>query len=86
KYTRDRVRVAVEEADVVRVLVDDNGSGIPESVRTEVLKRGARADLATSGQGIGLAVVVEIVAAYDGRLAIQDSELGGARVVLELPA
>jgi len=38
------------------------------------------------GQGIGLAVVRDIVEAYDGELRIERSNLGGACVKVTLPA
>ena len=66
--------------------VDDDGPGIPDDLRDVVLQRGVRADEAACGQGIGLAVVREIVEAYDGQLEIGSSEeLGGARMSVFLP-
>ena len=85
KYCRSTVRIAVRDAASVRVEVEDDGPGVPVDARARVLERGARADSVHSGQGIGLAVVVELVEAYGGRLAISDSKLGGARVTLEIP-
>lgn len=85
KYCRSSVRVAVRDAGAVCVEVEDDGPGVPVEARARVLERGARADSVHSGQGIGLAVVVELVEAYGGRLAISDSDLGGARVTLEIP-
>jgi len=64
-----------------------DGPGVPGAVRGFVLTRGARADTAKSGQGIGLAVVAELVAGYGGSLEIGESAaLCGARVELLLPA
>ena len=37
------------------------------------------------GQGLGLAMVKEIVALYEGTLAIGTSALGGARIEVLLP-
>ena len=86
KYTRSRVRVSVRRgARSVDVWVEDDGDGIAPAKRTAVLERGTRADAKTPGQGIGLAVVVEIAAAYEGSLAIDASDLGGARLRLRLP-
>ena len=66
--------------------VDDDGAGIPDDLREMVLQRGVRADEAACGQGIGLAVVREIVEAYEGQLEIGSSEeLGGARMSVFLP-
>lgn len=86
KYTRTRVRVSVRAvASSVEVWVEDDGDGIEPAKRTAVLERGTRADSRQPGQGIGLAVVVEIAAAYEGSLAIDASDLGGARLRLMLP-
>ena len=85
KYCRSDVRVAVRDGDGACVIVEDDGPGVPVDARGRVLERGARGDSAHSGQGIGLAVVVELPAAYAGRLSISDSDLGGARVTLEIP-
>ena len=66
-------------------MVEDDGPGIPEPVRAAVLERGVRADELIPGQGIGLAVVREMVEdGYGGRLEVSASELGGACVRLEL--
>ena len=86
KYTRSRVRVSVRAVTSwVEVWVEDDGDGIAPAKRTAVLERGTRADSKNPGQGIGLAVVVEIAAAYEGSLAIDGSDLGGARLRLRLP-
>lgn len=65
--------------------IDDDGAGVPESRRQDILKRGVRADSRTKGQGIGLAVAMEIIDSYDGKLTIGDSGLGGASFKLMLP-
>jgi two-component system sensor histidine kinase PhoQ len=81
KYTRSRVRVSAESAGGrCRVIVEDDGLGIDEELRVEVLNRGTRADRLQQGQGIGLAVVAELIGAYQGSLTIGASELGGARI------
>ncbi|WP_295388477.1 ATP-binding protein [uncultured Thiodictyon sp.] len=82
-------RVAVggrREAGVLLLWVEDDGPGIPAAHARAVLERGARADLATPGHGIGLAVVREIAIAYGGELEIAASPLGGALVRVRLRA
>lgn len=65
--------------------VEDDGPGIAAEQRDAVLGRGVRADSSVPGQGIGLAVVRDIAAAYGGRIDIEHSErLGGARVCARL--
>lgn len=90
KYARGQVRVSVRESEgeaSMLIAVEDDGPGVPPTHREAVLRRGVRADTATDGQGIGLAVVQELADDYQGRLSIADSEdLGGAKFVLSLPA
>jgi len=56
----------------------DNGEGIPENQYEQVLQRGVRLDSLDRGQGIGLAVVSDIVHSYGFSLKISESDLGGA--------
>ena len=81
KYTRSRIAITASKVTGgVEVCVDDNGPGIPEHLRQEVLHRGIRADEVQPGQGIGLSVVAELVSLYAGELAIESSPQGGARL------
>ena len=80
-----RIRVRPSQHDPGRrrllVEVEDDGPGIPEPDRPMVLERGARLDELVPGQGIGLALVRELVEhAYGGSLTLRDSPLGGACV------
>lgn len=73
-----------------RITVDDNGSGVPEAERERVfglLERGTGRDGASAadGLGIGLSTCRRIVQAHGGRIGIEDSPLGGARVWVLLP-
>jgi two-component system sensor histidine kinase PhoQ len=92
KWARGRVRVQVTvdspAADVRKALhlvIDDDGPGIAEADRARVLQRGGRADEATPGHGLGLAMVHDTVELYGGALRIDASPLGGARFELRLP-
>jgi signal transduction histidine kinase len=83
--------VAVHEAgDAVELIVEDDGPGIPEDQRQRVFDRFVRLDEARArdagGSGLGLAIVREIVTAHGGTVAVSSSGLGGARVVVRLPA
>ena len=79
------VATAASDEHLFRMSVADNGAGIAESVRQRVLQRGVRADQTASGQGIGLAVVNDVVANYGGELAISTSEYGGVLVEVQIP-
>ncbi|MFK8015329.1 MAG: ATP-binding protein [Gammaproteobacteria bacterium] len=64
--------------------VDDDGPGIAPDQRERVLARGARADESVSGQGIGLAVVRELVEVSGGELTLSDGSLGGVCVTIQI--
>lgn len=90
KWAASRVEVAVVLAEdrgrsVVRVVVEDDGPGLPEAARSEAKKRGRRFDETKPGSGLGLSIVVDLAAHYGGRLRLGSSRLGGARAELELP-
>jgi len=90
KYCRQQVAVSArietaEGDDWLYLCVADDGDGIPEGLETEILRRGARADTANVGQGLGLSIVVEIVSAYGGSLYTERSKMGGALFIARLP-
>ncbi|HEX6055368.1 MAG TPA: ATP-binding protein [Intrasporangium sp.] len=71
--------------DVVLVLVDDQGSGIPEDDREKVFGRFWRgSDGSTTG--LGLYVVRGLVEAHGGTVTVESSPVGGARFAVRLPA
>lgn len=84
KYGDGEVRLSVRVLDTenprsgIHLQVDDNGPGIAVDMREQLLKRGVRGDERVEGHGLGLAIALEIVSAYHGEIAIQQSELGGA--------
>ena len=83
---QNALRTGSEAREVLCVVIEDDGDGIPEAAKRYVFERGARADTAHSGHGIGLAAAVELATAYGGTVQLADSDLGGARVILKLPA
>jgi two-component system, OmpR family, sensor histidine kinase PhoQ len=86
KAAKKRVLCQVEALGRWLIIsVDDDGVGIPAEKRLSLLNRGVRLDSYTEGQGIGLAVVADLVSAYQGKLEIEQSELGGARIIMQFP-
>jgi len=65
--------------------VEDDGPGFSLSSQQQITERGVRADEEVPGQGIGLAVVQNIVRNYKGELHTGSSELGGALIELSFP-
>lgn len=86
KWADSEVRLGIAaNAEGYQVWVDDDGPGIPEGQRQQVLERGSRLDEQVAGHGLGLGIVRDIVEAWGGRLALQESPLGGLRVSIDLP-
>jgi signal transduction histidine kinase len=90
KYGPERQRIAVRLARVGNeavITVDDDGPGVPVDQRSRVFEPFVRLEHTrkTSGTGIGLAVVRELVAAQRGRVWIDDAPSGGARVCVAFP-
>jgi len=87
KWSAGRVRVSVKLAGKdIMISVDDNGPGVPEEMRTQVLERGKRLDEATPGSGLGLSIVHDLAEMYLGSVKLGTSDLGGLSVKLTLPA
>jgi two-component system sensor histidine kinase PhoQ len=88
KYTSNKIVISARQKDQtsLEMRIEDNGPGIPDPSIHQVLERGARADTGHTGQGLGLAVAVDVLSSYNSGLKIERSEsLGGARITLELP-
>jgi signal transduction histidine kinase len=67
-----------------RIVVEDNGPGVPEAERGAVLQRFYRSerDRGVAGSGLGLGIVAAIVRLHRFELALQDAE-PGLRVVID---
>jgi two-component system, OmpR family, sensor histidine kinase PhoQ len=86
KYSRKQVHIIVtSQNDKIHIRVEDDGSGIPARAEGFVIKRGHRIDTQAEGQGLGLAIVSDIIMAYEGNINLERSRLGGASFVIELP-
>lgn len=87
KYGHDRVEISALDKDRdLLIMVADNGPGVKDQALDMILQRGARADTAKPGQGIGLAVSTDIVSAYGGSIQVGNSTtLGGAEFQIHLP-
>jgi two-component system NtrC family sensor kinase len=83
-----RIRVASRhdrDAGVIRIVVADNGPGIPEHLRKRVFEPYFTTKPTGMGTGVGLAVSHGIVAAHDGTLTLDCPEMGGAVFTITLP-
>ncbi|NEU14093.1 HAMP domain-containing histidine kinase [Methylobacterium sp. BTF04] len=91
KFGQSSILVAVRRAGTVcQVVVEDDGPGIPASERSAVFSpyyriEGSR-NRQTGGTGLGLAIARQIAEAHGGSVVAEAASLGGARLVVTLPA
>ena len=80
------MRISVRESFIgSEWCVEDDGPGVPMGQRARILERGERLDRQHPGQGIGLAVVKDIIESYTATLTLDDSPLGGAAFRIHFP-
>ena len=89
KYGRSVVTVTLDQPtpESLCISVEDDGPGLTEDQISAAMARGARLDEAAPGQGLGLSILTETVALYQGEVDFDRSQaLGGLRARLRLPA
>lgn len=87
RFPRGRVEARTRfDADAKRVfvIVDDVGPGVPLASRDAIFRPFASKNK-SGGTGLGLPVTQKIVREHQGKIVVDDSPLGGARFVVELP-
>lgn len=78
-----------EEEEGIRVVIDDDGPGIPEESRDAVFEPFYRLEQSrnrdTGGSGLGLAIVKQIADAHQATIHIDTNDNAGTRVVVIFP-
>lgn len=83
KYSTQNVRVIARgDNKNIRLVIEDDGAGLEQEQLDQIFTRGLRLDQTQEGQGIGLAMVNEIITANEIGLEFDRSELGGLKVSL----
>lgn len=81
---------ATSSKHVISICIDDNGPGIPAEDRDDAFRPFSRLDESRNanrkGVGLGLAIARDTVRAHGGELHLEDSQLGGLRARVTLPA
>jgi signal transduction histidine kinase len=90
RHTRSdgRIRLAVEtDVGKVRLMVVDDGEGIPPADLSRIFDRFYQADIARSkgGSGLGLSIATWIVDEHGGAISARNNDHGGATISIELP-
>ncbi len=88
RYARSAVDVRLYREDVwARLIVADDGPGVPIDERARVFERFYRADRSRAGSrsGLGLSIAQWIVTQHGGRIMAGQAETGGAAFLIDLP-
>jgi len=87
--TRCRITLKAPKDGPFTIDVDDNGPGIPEADRDQMLQPFMRGDTSRTqsheGFGLGLAIASTIAKGHGGTLTLSDSDLGGLRATITIP-
>jgi len=76
------VRDGSEDGEL-KCVIEDDGKGIPDEEKEKVWNRGYTTD-EERGTGLGMFLVKTLLNTYGGRIELEDSELGGAKFLIEL--
>jgi signal transduction histidine kinase len=94
KWARSKVSVTItyqappdqDHDGRLSLVIDDDGPGLTEEQRVEATRRGQRLDETKPGSGLGLSIVTDLVALYEGSFRLDRSPDGGLRAEIDLPA
>src|SRR5213594_3158392 len=78
------VRTA-ESGKGVRIVVEDNGPGIPPEHLRQVFDPFFTTKPVGEGTGLGLSLCIGIIEAHDGRMTVENVSTSGARFTIQLP-
>src|SRR5712691_866943 len=81
------VSLSTEDGGWGRLLVADDGPGVPSEHRERIFERFYRVDSSRAGShaGLGLSIARWIVAQHGGRIIAGEAKLGGAAFLVDLP-
>jgi len=87
KFAKSKILITIAappHGRSLRLIVEDDGAGVPEHQRQLIMGQGVRLDETSSGHGLGLTIVRDTVDRYEGDMSLDRSELGGLRVEIIL--
>lgn len=90
RYANRRIKISeIDTADMIEIIIEDDGPGIPDERKKDAMRPFVRLDDArgidTGGTGLGLSIAQTAIENHGGQMFLEDSELGGLKVRVILP-
>ena len=89
RYARQAQVTLGTHRHMARIIIDDDGPGIPPDKRADVFRAFYRLEKSrnahTGGIGLGLTITRDIILSHGGSIDLSDSPIGGLRVIIILP-
>jgi two-component system NtrC family sensor kinase len=73
-------------ADFIKIMVSDNGIGIPQKVIDKIFQPFFTTKPTGQGTGLGLSMSYDIIKSYGGELKVNSDVREGAELVIQIPA
>ncbi len=74
-----------EDGNFVRMVIEDNGEGIPEELKDKIFEPFFTTKAEGEGTGLGLPIVKQIVESHGGRFYLESQVGVGTRAIVEIP-
>ncbi len=86
KWAKSTVAVGAEVTEQgTKLTIEDDGAQLPADRIAGLSNPGERLDDGTSGSGLGLSIVKDVLDEYGGELTIMNGERGGLSIVVSVP-
>ncbi|MBK8879655.1 MAG: nuclear transport factor 2 family protein [Haliscomenobacter sp.] len=73
------------KGDYIQITIQDNGSGIPESIREKIFQPFFTTKPTGQGTGLGLSLSYDIIKAHGGELKVETKEGEGSTFTIQIP-
>jgi signal transduction histidine kinase len=78
--------ITIKEGDIIRIMVKDNGNGMPDNVKEKIFQPFFTTKPTGQGTGLGLSMSYDIVTkGHGGELLVETEEGEGSTFSIELP-
>ena len=89
KFATEAQVMLMQDMGYVKILIDDNGPGIPADKREDVFRPFHRLEQSrntqSGGVGLGLSITQDIISSHGGTIQLGESSVGGLSVIITLP-